>query len=339
MRKDKYYRHPEFGYVIANEPVVTPEGHACFVNLVAPKGFTAEDGTVGRPRWELCIVLDDNKENRAWLDQIVEMKDEMLEIFNSGGGKKKSSKVNIDDEGVYDTEYDYEKYPHLEDKLVLKCRNSKECPDIIDPQGNSDTLGADAIFNGAVVRAVVRPMITAHGVSYQMNAVQFVEDDGTKYAGGKPDYVSLLSATRPVEDSEEEEDTEQEDAEVEDDQYTEDDSETTDDDDTEEEPALDEDEQEDEQEEEEEEEETPPVRRKSAITSAPLAAKGKTTTKSAPVVAKKGTTTAPVSKLRAKIDREQAALNNRKTLNGLKNKAVIDNAKNKNSLRKSVNKL
>lgn len=65
-------------------------------------------------------------------------------------------------------------------------------PGCFDRDGKT-ALDPAQIQNGMLVRPVVTPMTIDDGIAYQLAAVQFVADDGTRYYGG-PDPASFLSA-------------------------------------------------------------------------------------------------------------------------------------------------
>src|SRR6185369_88350 len=55
-------------------------------------------------------------------------------------------------------------------------------------------IEADKITGGMIGKFVINPIITAHGISYKLEVVQLIKDDGTKYAGAARDAVELLGA-------------------------------------------------------------------------------------------------------------------------------------------------
>jgi hypothetical protein len=174
----KYYKHPKYGTVYGNA-IVTPTGRCAWPALVKPQEAPpAKPGEPqGAPRYGVTIILPKaDKAAQEWVKAVSIMVKEMLVSFNEGRKAKLSlDSVLLDGDG-----FDLEKYPYYKDSWILTARNVK-LPNIVD--GKKSELPADAIMGGMFVRATVTPLLTGHGVSYKLEALQRVRDDSTRFAG------------------------------------------------------------------------------------------------------------------------------------------------------------
>lgn len=199
--KGKYYKHPTFGHVYGLRQA-TPFGRCAWPSLIKPKDPPPPQPgqPPGTPRYELTIILPKTdayaKEFVAKLDKEVQ---EMVDLFNKG----RSAKISVDAPLKDGDTFDLEKYPYYKDSWILVGRNAKPIS-VVD--GKKRDIDVKMIEGGNIVCGVVTPLITAHGVSYKLEVVQFVKDDGVKFAGtiAAPDtYLSVLP-DEPTEEPKEE---------------------------------------------------------------------------------------------------------------------------------------
>ena len=186
--KSKYYRHATYGTVYG-ESAPTPQGRLAWPSLVKPKDPPkSKEGAMGQPRYEVSLILPKNNPKVAtFLDYIKTETAEMLKLFNDG------SKVKIAiDSFVQDGDnFDAEKYPYYVNSWVLVARNAK-APTIVDDAKGE--VGPELIKGGMIGKLMVTPLITSHGLSYKLEVVQFLKDDGVRFAGGSGrDMSALLS--------------------------------------------------------------------------------------------------------------------------------------------------
>lgn len=191
-QKKKYYQHPEFKHVYGDQ-VVTPIGRLVYPSLIVPKKFKGKDGGEKQnsaPRYEGTILLakDGGAQLQAFIDQVDAMTTEMLEIFNKGRSMKFSD-LEILKDGDIQYEKDPEKYDFYKGMWVIPARNAKK-PETIDKTGDIDA----SIFEGGMkVKGLLTPMITAHGVSYRLDTLKYIGDDGQRFGGGIRDNSHLLN--------------------------------------------------------------------------------------------------------------------------------------------------
>jgi hypothetical protein len=263
--KFNLYKHPQYGHV-KGEPLKLPPTRIVWPYLVEPKeGGTNEDGQVFNDRYECVAVYSKkDKEFQKACEHISSMADAMIELFNTG----KKTKVEGYEIGRDGNEYDLEKYPYYKDSTVIQMRKTataKATPPLVvgtkrTKDGKPKEIDPATIEGGCICAFVVQPTFTANGgLTFQLNVVQLIEDDGTRFGGSISQgvYADLLD----FEDAEEEDDEEQEDEEDEaedsedDEEEDEEDEEDEDDDDEDEEEDDDDEEETDDDEEEDEDDE------------------------------------------------------------------------------------
>lgn len=188
----KFYKHPRFGIVYGNQ-VKTPAMRVCWPHLVKPKEAPEpkEGETRGDPRFELSQILTkDDKDVIAFCDVLKKMTDEMLKLFNKGRSALLGECLLFGKYGDGDTA-DPEVYPYYKNSHILIARNTKVVNVVgrdkkpIDPKG---------IVGGVICHLAVTPLITPHGISYKLDAVQLVQDDGTRFGGGIRDATEIFDA-------------------------------------------------------------------------------------------------------------------------------------------------
>jgi len=243
--KYKLYKHPKYGHVYGPS-IKAPKGRFSWPALTTPKDPPPpEPGAApGTPRYELTLLLDKKSDKTVlFFKHIAEIAKEMETLFNQG---RKGSKVSLgeyytDGDDFIASREDYaEKYPYYKGKYVIVVRNAKQ-PQIFGAAGDEEDEGGNPVLPeidpsevhaGMKGRVILNPLFTAHGVSYKLEAVQVLEDDGTRYGGGAPNFASLLADSDEDEfgdeDTEDDDDSEDEEDGVVDDNETEEDDEEED---------------------------------------------------------------------------------------------------------------
>lgn len=196
MATTRAYKKAEKSGVVYGMDMKTPAGRLIWNYLdKAKKGMKFDDGKEGAPAYVTNIVLDINDATKAFIKVVKEEVGKQLEVFNKG------EKVKISDPQLYKTEddFDTEKYPFLKGKVVIAA-NKKEArgrPVIVN-KAKEDISGA-SVEGGMIGRLVIAPYVHSKGVAYQLNIVQVLDDDGTRF-GGSSDYTAQAKALLDDED-------------------------------------------------------------------------------------------------------------------------------------------
>ena len=194
-QKTKYYKHPKFGHVYGQR-TATPFGRAAWPSLVTPKDPPPpEPGQApGQARYELTLLLDKTSDEvKQFVTLMKTMTQEMLELFNKG----RAAKLSADEPFKDGDAFDLEKYPYYKNNWVLVARNVKK-PKVLD--GKKREIGSDMVEGGNICLTVVTPLVTAHGISYKLDIVQYVRDDGVKFAGAVAPAESYLDVLEGVDE-------------------------------------------------------------------------------------------------------------------------------------------
>lgn len=189
----KYYKHPTFGHVYG-QPVTSPIGRIVWPSLTKPKDPPPPKPgqQPGSPRYEVTLLL--NKQSpttEAFIKEITAMTSDMADLFNDKRSARLGEFKLLQDGDTMDPE----KYPYYKGCWALVGRNVAQT-DIVDAK--KQPLDASGVIGGMKGRLVVTPLITAHGASYKLGAVQVTEDDGTRFGGGVRDMTSFLDACEPA---------------------------------------------------------------------------------------------------------------------------------------------
>ena len=188
MAKNRYYKHPTYGHVYG-ESLPTPLGRFCWVYLTKPKDAPPplEGQQQGPPRYEITVLLDKGS-SADFITSLKAMTDEMLALFNKGRSANLGECKLFGKNGDGD-EADLEKYPYYKNCWVLTGRNAK-APKVVGP--DRKPIDPKEVIGGHLGKVVITPLITAHGISYKLEAVQFVKDDGVRIGGSVRDTVELF---------------------------------------------------------------------------------------------------------------------------------------------------
>ena len=200
---NKYYKHPQYGHIYG-QSLSTPIGRAVWPFLTKPKDPPPpQDGKPqGAPRYELTLLLQkDNPRVMAFIEQLTKMTDEMLPIFNKGRNAP-LGKGNLFGKNGDGDEADHEKYPFYKGCYVLVARNAQAVK-VVDK--DKKIIDVNDVHGGQEVRCVICPLITAHGISYKLEACQLWRDDGKRFGGAMRDSVELFDACEEGEEDEIEE--------------------------------------------------------------------------------------------------------------------------------------
>lgn len=192
----QFYKHPKFGNVYG-DVVLTPTGRCAWPALVKPKEPPppADGQQAGAPRYEITIILPKTDSFVVqWEKAVTAMCKNMLTLFNQG----RKGKLSVEEVLKDGDSFDLEKYPYYKDSYILTARNVK-LPPVID--GKKQAIPVEQVLGGSFVRATVTPLLTGHGLSYKLEALQLVKDDGVRFAGSNR-TGAMLDMIPEVEDDE-----------------------------------------------------------------------------------------------------------------------------------------
>lgn len=266
---------------VFGQPIKIPTSRVVWPYIVEPReDGVNKQGEVIEGKYEIVSVCNKkNPEVKATLKYLEEMAGAMVDLYNKYN-KTKVTGFEVGDDG---DAADHEKYPYYKNSVLISAKNKKQ-PTVIGTKkknGKAIPVDPEAIVGGVECALVVTPHFAANGgLSFKLNVVQLVADDGTRFGGSisTTAYSSLLDLEDAEEDDEEveepaeeeeeeleeeEEEDEEEDSESEDeedsddneDDSEEDDSEDEDDDDEEDDSDDEDDDSDDEDDEEDDDDE------------------------------------------------------------------------------------
>lgn len=185
MTTEKYGRSKKYNRVYGN-PVKTPIGRFSWPYLSEPKVGELNGKVISN--YEVQLLIDKSSpELQEFQVNLQTMANEMLELYNKYAPAKLAG-VDVFKDG---DGYDHEKYPYYANTFVLATRNSEK-PKVLN--ATKAEITPDTITPGVKGRLVVIPHLGPTGISYRVERVQFLEDDGVRFGGGKRDYDGLLDA-------------------------------------------------------------------------------------------------------------------------------------------------
>lgn len=210
MARTKYFKN-KYGMVYGVQ-VATPVGRIVWPALVKPKEPPpAKEGQPkGQPRYEFTLLLKKGDEQvEKFINYMKAEAKEMVEEFNDKA-RVKIADVRIIGDG---DDWDTDKYPYYAGNYVLVGRRTDKAKfAVVDAK--KQPIDGDTVKGGMLGKAIVFPLITPSGLSYQFDVLQVTADDGTRFGGGidsKKTAMSLLGGDEPEETEDE---TEEADAEV-----------------------------------------------------------------------------------------------------------------------------
>lgn len=186
---EKISKHKQYGFVYGIR-TKTPAGRLAWVHLVKPKesSFPVEEGKEPPPpRFEVTHLIPKTEAAEKWKAELQTQIDEMVALFNKD---KKGAKISIDEFLKDGDEQDLEKYPFYAGQYYLVPKH-KERPSIFDAALND--VAPEDVLGGMPGVCIVRPLCTAHGISFQLRTIQLLEDDGVRFAGSISSDKDLLS--------------------------------------------------------------------------------------------------------------------------------------------------
>lgn len=175
--------------VYCKEAYLTPLGRISFPKLVEAQEREWQ-GKKLMPKFEVAILLDKEDADVVKFQHKILLKSKaMVALYNEKNSADKPKLGDLDAVFKDGDKANLEKYPSQEGQYIIVARN-KERPDILGPDGkNLDPAEVEA---GMIVKMFITPSFGSTGISYQIEALQVVEDDGVRFGGSRPDYKSLL---------------------------------------------------------------------------------------------------------------------------------------------------
>lgn len=187
--------------IVYGEPMVSPQGRFSWPSLAEPKApLPPKEGEKpGTPKYEVTLLLPKTDPQVVkFVKQLEKIAAEMVPLYNQRAQNEIAKVKRILRDG---DQSDLEKYPNEEGHWLLTAR-FKDRPDILGK--NQEEIAPDFIKGGMIGRLVVTPSLSAGGLGYGLNVVQFFSDDGVRFGGTKQDYRSLLEDLEGEDDGEEE---------------------------------------------------------------------------------------------------------------------------------------
>lgn len=181
-----YYKHPMYGHVYGPSIASCP-GRLVWCHLVKPKeGMKQADGKVGEPRFEATLLLSkDDPRTKVFIDETEKLGQYLVQVFNEGKKTKLATSLSLKD----GDQFDLEKYPFYKGNWVLVAKNVK-VPLFYDK--DKAEIEAKEVVGGLIGKFLMRPIITVHGITFKLEAVQVLKDDNVRYGGGLRNLTDLL---------------------------------------------------------------------------------------------------------------------------------------------------
>lgn len=193
--KSKYNR-------VYGDTVAIKGGRAAWPYLVTPREntFPVKAGDpIPAPRFEITVVLPKSDPKvQALVKAMAAESAGMLATYNEG---KKSGKLAECPAFKDGDDFDHEKYPYYKDCYLALCRNASKPATV---GANKQAIPADTIKGGNLVNVLATPHLGPEGISWKVETVQLVKDDGVKFAGSynKAALLSMLDGDGPDEEVE-----------------------------------------------------------------------------------------------------------------------------------------
>lgn len=163
-------------------------------NLVTPKDPPPPQPgqAAGQARYEITLLIP--KEGKATEDFIAAIKkdtDGAIELFNQGRSATIGNCLLFGKYGDGD-KYDLEKYPYYKGCWVITARNAEKIADKDVMDAKKAPFDRAALKGGMKGRLVIQTIITGHGISFKMQAIQMTLDDGVRFGGASRDHGDML---------------------------------------------------------------------------------------------------------------------------------------------------
>jgi len=183
-----YYKHPMYGHVYGPSISSCP-GRLVWCHLIKPKdGMKQADGKQGEPRFETTLLLSkDDPRTKVFIQETEKLGQYLVQVFNEGKKSKLATSLSLKD----GDQFDLEKYPFYKGTWVLVAKNAKT-PLFYDK--DKAEIEANKVFGGLIGKFLMKPIITVHGISFKLEAVQVLKDDNVRYGGGLRNLTDLLDS-------------------------------------------------------------------------------------------------------------------------------------------------
>lgn len=195
----QFFQMKEFGMVFGDESFTTPVGRLFWLGLVsakAYKGTVKEGDKAPEPKYEATVAFPkDHPKTATLLAAIKSETDGMVAQYNADIGKKmKLGEVGLLQDG---DDMDTEQYPWVKGCWVVTARN-KNAVVAVDTAGEG--YDVKDLLGGMKGKLAFTVRLSAKGLSYNLKAVQFTEDDGQRFGGGAKTATELFSACSEAEE-------------------------------------------------------------------------------------------------------------------------------------------
>lgn len=203
MNTNEFNIHRKFNRVYG-KGLATPEGKFSWPALTVPRDPPPPKPgeNPGKPRYEITLLLSKASPDVQTFEALMKSKiSTMTTLYNQGAKQK------LQDSGIAFLDGDFsdkEKYPYNQGNWILVARSSEQ-PQVVG--ADKGALSTEFLKGGMTGRLVVVPHFGGTGISYRLEIVQFLQDDGTRFSGGKEDYSNLLAAIEGGEEEPEETET------------------------------------------------------------------------------------------------------------------------------------
>lgn len=186
FRIDRRYKR-----VYSSDGIITPIGRISWPALDIPKPAPPSadpNEPPGKPRYQVNLLLPkDSPKVIQLVEHLENIANSMVLIFNQSSDTKLASVSVLKDGDLSDPE----KAPQDAGCWIMIARNSAQ-PEIRDATNN--LIDATMPKAGMTCRMIIVPHLGAAGMAYKLEVLQVIEDDGTRFGGGRQDYSALLAA-------------------------------------------------------------------------------------------------------------------------------------------------
>lgn len=171
--------------------VSTGKGRFAWVHVVTKQPGKLDEKTGARWKDQFTIDFVFPKSDEAgekFRKRIIEIKNEMVKLYN----EDVKTKILVDDSDIFrDGNKSAEKQPLYADCWTFSAK-SDEPIKVFDR--HVKPIDAAVVKAGNVGKLVVRPKVHAKGLSYDVEIIQWIADDGVLFGGTKADSTDVLEA-------------------------------------------------------------------------------------------------------------------------------------------------